>query len=92
MKLLGNRVHLKPVGQKKISAGGILYVQTYQDDQMQYDVLAVGPGRNLKGGTIVPPPVKPGDRVLAGLYFEHVTLPDGTKICDAEHLLAAWSD
>lgn len=90
MKLLGNRVHLEPLPPQALSPGGILLVQSYQDDQMRYRVLAVGPGRKLKDGSILPPEVQPGDHVLAPLYFDHVLMPDGTRVCDLTQLIAKW--
>lgn len=64
----------------------------FQDDEKQYRVLAVGPGRKLKNGTIVPLEVKPGDCILAELYTDHAKLPDGTRIIDAKDILAVWQD
>lgn len=90
MKLLGNRVLLEPLPLKVFSPGGILFTQIWQDDEKQYRVLAVGPGRKLKNGTVVPPEVKPGDYVLAELYGEHIKLPDGRRIIDAKDILAVW--
>lgn len=90
MKLLGNRIHLRPLPQATRSAGGILYAEAFRDDQKQFEVLAVGPGRKTKKGVLIPPEVKPGDRVLAELYHEHTILPDGTRIADASAILATW--
>lgn len=90
MKLLGNRVRLMPLAQKTQSDGGIAYAERYRDDQMQFTVLNVGPGRKLKNGSVLPPEVKPGDHVLAALYHEHTILKDGTRIVDAKEILAAW--
>lgn len=90
MKMLGNKVHLRPLPKAERSAGGILLPTAYNDDQMQYEVLAAGPGRKLKNGRLIPCPVCAGQRVLAPLYFDHVILDDGTRVADADQLIAAW--
>lgn len=82
MKILGNRVLLKPLAAKTVSDGGIHYAMAFRDDQSQFEVLAVGPK--------VPDEVKPGCRVLAFLYRDHTALPDGSRIVDAKELLAVW--
>lgn len=81
MKPLGNRVHLKPLPKATRSAGGIVLLEQFNDDQKQYEVLAVG--SKVKD-------IAPGDRVLAELYHEHAILPDGSRIADAANLLAVW--
>lgn len=92
MKILGNRVHVAPLPAHRFSPGGLTLVQIFQDDEKRYRVLASGPGRKLKDGTIIPTGVKRGDCVLAELYTEHVKLPDGTRIIDAKDILAVWQD
>lgn len=62
----------------------------YNDDQTQYEVLAAGPGRKTKSGMLIRCPVSAGQRVLAPLYFDHVILDDGTRVCDAGQLIAVW--
>ncbi len=91
MKLLGNRVQLQLLPSAQQSPGGIHYAQGYQDDRMRFRVLAVGPGRRLKNGSIVAPEIKAGDCVLAPLYLEHTIMPDQTRIVDAESLIAVWN-
>lgn len=88
VKLLGNRVLVAPLPQATKSAGGIHLAQRYQDDQMQFRVLAVGPGKANKKGVLVPPEVKPGDQIVAGLYHTHTILEDGRRVIDASEILA----
>ncbi len=90
MQLLGNRVLLEPLAPALRSSGGIVYVQSYRDDQKQYKVLAVGPGRVNKKGILIPPEVQPGDHVLAELYQQHMILPNGNRIADASEVIAKW--
>jgi chaperonin GroES len=64
LKLLRNTVLLQPLPPKTVSDGGVHLAMQYQDDRKQWRVLAVGPGRRLKTGLVLPPEVQPGDRVL----------------------------
>lgn len=88
MKLLGNRVLVQPLPQATQSSGGIQYSPSYRDDQTRYRVLAVGPGRRLKNGTVIPPEVSHGDLVIAPLYHDHAILKDGCRVIDAGQIIA----
>jgi chaperonin GroES len=95
MRILGNRVLLKPLEPAE-RVGSIFIPERFRhhDPRLvaQYRVLAVGPGRLLKNGTLVPVEVKPGDVVLTNLYSDHQTLPDGTKLVDAGQIEAHWRE
>ena len=54
--------------EEHLTAGGIVIPDAATEKPVQGEVLAVGNGRILKGGNVVPPDVKPGDRVLFGKY------------------------
>lgn len=54
--------------EEHLSSGGIVIPDTVTEKPGQGVVLAVGNGRILKGGKVVPPEVKPGDQVLFGKY------------------------
>lgn len=93
--LLGNTVLLAPVVQENKSDGGIFLVDRYQDDRQRWVVLAVGPGYMTKKGHLVPPEMKPGDRVLFNPQFaegiRHV-FEDGSRwtIVDASRIEMVW--
>lgn len=94
-KILGNRVVLKPLPQAGKSAGGILYSPSYRDDEKTFEVIAAGPGehrfnKKTKKWVFHPMEVKPGDKVLAEIYGDHVKLEDGTRICRADYIIAVW--
>lgn len=92
MKLLGNSVLLEPLMPEKKSKGGIWYDMKRRDDRMQYWVLAVGPGRRLRGGLILPPEVRTGDRCLCnpdGLGIKH-KFDDGRILVDAGIIQMIW--
>ena len=54
--------------EEHLSAGGIVIPDTATEKPVQGEVVAVGNGRILKGGKVVPPDVKPGDQVLFSKY------------------------
>lgn len=88
VKLTGNNVLVEPLPQARQSPGGILYSQSYRDDQTQYRVLAVGPGTRTKKGALIPPEVSAGDRVIAPLYHTHAVLPNNQRVIDAASIIA----
>ena len=91
MRLLGNRLLLRPLAQKKESAGGILLPQQYQDNEKCYEVLAVGPGKRLKDGSVRAPEIRVGDRILTNLYHGQLhTFENGDIILDASQVEMIW--
>lgn len=82
---LGNNVLLGPLEQIAVSRGGIHYPQGHKDDATRYAVVAVGPKVR---------DVRPGDVVIAPLYFTHLVLEDGTdrRVADANQLIAVMRD
>jgi len=63
--------------EKEESVGGILLPETAKQKQEQAEVMAIGPGKSDKGGTLMPMPVKVGDIVLIEKYSgQEVTLED----------------
>lgn len=94
LKLLGNRVLLKPLPKTLKSGAGIHYPERYVDDVKLYEVVAVGPGewrKNKKKKMVFHPmEVKPGDKVLAELFHDHLIMEDGTRIARADYIMAVW--
>lgn len=91
MRLFGELILVEPLPQKLQSSGGILFAERYRDDRKQFKVLAVGPGRRLKNGSVIPLEIKPGDHVLAELYTDtRYEFEDGRKIIDAKQCVAVW--
>lgn len=54
--------------EEHLSSGGIVIPDTATEKPVQGEVVAVGNGRILKGGNVVPLDVKPGDQILFGKY------------------------
>ena len=57
--------------------GMIIVPETAKEPKLEGIVLAVGPGRTLGDGTVVPVAAKVGDRVLFGKYAGHEFKIDG---------------
>ena len=65
---LQDRVIVKRLDVERKTASGIVIPDTAAEKPDQGEVLAVGPGKPLDNGTVRPPGVKAGDRVLFGKY------------------------
>jgi len=76
-KPLQDRVLLKRVEAEETTAGGIIIPDTAKEKPAEGEVLAVGPGARDDAGTLHPPEVKIGDRVLFGKWAGTDVLIDG---------------
>ncbi len=65
---LHDRVILKRLEEEEKTAGGIIIPDTAKEKPQQGKIVAVGKGRFLENGKIVPLIVKEGDRVLFSKY------------------------
>ena len=61
---LGDRALIKQKQEEERTQGGLFIPNTAQERPLQGEVLAVGGGRVLENGEVVPVSVKPGDVVL----------------------------
>ena len=61
---LHDRVIIKRTEAEQKTAGGILLPDTAKNKPQKGEILAVGPGKQLKDGTVRPLQVKAGDVVL----------------------------
>ena len=84
---LGDRVLVKPSSGEEVSKGGIVLPDTAKEKPQEGTVVAVGNGRVLDDGTVVPMEVKTGDKVIYGKY-------SGTeiKVGDEDHLILTERD
>jgi chaperonin GroES len=89
MKLrpLHDRIIVKRLEEEEKTVGGIIIPDTAKEKPQQGRVVAVGKGRTLENGKVIPPTVKEGDRILFGKY-------SGTdiKIDGDEHLIMQEED
>ncbi len=78
---LGDRVVVRPLEAEAKTKGGIVLPDTAKEKPQEGEVVAVGKGRALENGTIQPPEVKVGDKVLYGKYSgNEITTKDGEEL------------
>ena len=68
LKPLGDRVIVQRIGSVEKSRSGLYLPDTAQEKPQEGKVIAVGSGRVLKSGKVVPLAVKAGDRIIFGKY------------------------
>jgi chaperonin GroES len=80
---LYDRVLMKRLEEEERSKGGIIIPDTAKEKPLAASVIAVGKGKLLDDGKILPLEVKEGDKVLVGKYA-------GTevKIDGEDHIIA----
>ena len=79
---LHERILVRRVEEGETTRGGIIIPDTAKEKPQEGEVVAVGTGKRLENGTVIPLEVKEGDRVLFGKY-------SGTeiKVDDNEYLI-----
>ncbi len=81
IKPLGDRVVIKPLEAEAKTKGGIVIPDTAKEKPQEGKVVAVGKGKVLDSGTVQPPEVKVGDKVLYGKYSgNEITTKDGEEL------------
>jgi len=61
---LHDRIVVSRIDAEEKTAGGIIIPDTAKEKPQEGKIIAVGPGKRDKDGTLIPPNVKAGDRVL----------------------------
>ncbi len=84
---LGDRILVKRIEEEDTSKGGIIIPETAKEKPQEGKVVAVGKGKMLEDGKVVPLELKAGDKILFGKY-------SGTevKIEGEEHLIMREDD
>lgn len=87
LKPLGDKVIIKPLEAQDKTKGGIIVPDAAKERPQEGKIVAVGSGKLLEGGKVVPLDVQVGDTVLYAKY-------SGTevKIEGEEHLITSESD
>src|SRR2546425_5865053 len=75
---LHDRVLIKRVEEQETVRGGIIIPDTAKEKPQEGEVVAVGTGKRLESGQILPLEVKEGDRVLFGKYSGTEIKVEGT--------------
>lgn len=68
LKPLGGKIIVEVLEARDKTKGGIVLPDTAQEKPQEAKVLAVGSGKILPNGKVIPPEVKTGDTVLFGKY------------------------
>jgi chaperonin GroES len=84
MKLtpLQDRLVVRRVEEQETTKGGIIIPDSAKERPLEGEVIAVGNGKRLEDGSVIPLDVKAGDRVLFGKYAGTEVKVDGV-----EHLI-----
>ncbi|NLS07204.1 co-chaperone GroES [Rhizobium sp. P32RR-XVIII] len=65
---LHDRVVVRRIEAEAKTKGGIIIPDTAKEKPQEGEIVAVGAGARDESGKIVPPDVKPGDRILFGKW------------------------
>ncbi len=65
---LYDRIVVKRIEEKETIQGGIIIPDTAKEKPQEGEVFAVGQGKRMEDGKLVPLDVKKGDRILFGKY------------------------
>jgi chaperonin GroES len=65
---LYDRIVVKRIEEQETVQGGIIIPDTAKEKPQEGEVVAVGQGKRLEDGKLVPLDVKVGDRILFGKY------------------------
>lgn len=84
---LGDHVVVKRMKEEEKSKGGIIIPDTAKEKPIEGEVIAVGNGKELKGGKSRPVDVKVGDRILFGKYSGNEV-----KVAGEDHLIISEGD
>jgi chaperonin GroES len=76
---LYDRIVVRRIEEQETVRGGIIIPDTAKEKPQEAEVMAVGRGKRLEDGTIVPLDVKAGDRVLFGKYSGSEIKLDGVE-------------
>ena len=87
LKPLGDRIIAKATSAEEVTKGGIVLPDTAQEKPQEGEVIAVGPGKLLDSGKMMPMDVKVGDKIIFAKY-------GGTevKVGDEEYIILRQDD
>ena len=87
LKPIGDRVIVQRLGSAEKTKSGLYLPDSAQEKPQEGKVIAVGSGRTLKDGKVVPLAVKTGDRILFGKYSG-----SEIKVDDKEYVFLSEDD
>lgn len=77
---LQDRLVVKRTQEEEKTKGGIIIPDSAKEKPLEGTVVAVGSGKSVKGGKVVPLDVKEGDKVLFGKYSGTEVKIDGEEL------------
>ena len=77
---LGDRILVKRLEADEKTPGGLFIPDTAKEKPQQAEVVAVGTGKVMESGTVVPLGVKAGDRVLMSKYGGTEVTVEGQEV------------
>lgn len=84
---IGDHIVAQRLGSAEKTKSGIYLPDNAQEKPQEAKVIAVGSGKTLPNGKLVPPAVKPGDRILFGKYSG-----SEIKVDDKEYVFLSEDD
>ena len=79
LRPLYDRIVVRRIEQKEQVQGGIIIPDSAKEKPQEGEVVAVGKGKRLEDGSVVPLAVKAGDRILFGKYSGSDIKMDGQE-------------
>ncbi len=79
IKPLRDRVIVRRLNEEETTKGGIIIPDTAKEKPQEGEVVAVGSGKILDDGKVVPLEVKKGDKILFGKYSGTEVKVDGDE-------------
>jgi len=76
---LYDRIVVKRIEEKEQKVGGLYIPDSAKEKPQEGEVVAVGKGKRLDDGKVVPLDVQIGDRILFGKLFRHRRSQDGRR-------------
>ena len=77
---LYDRIVIKRIEEKETVKGGIIIPDTAKEKPQEGEVVAIGQGKRLEDGKLIPLDVKVGDRILFGKYSGSEIKLDGEEL------------
>ena len=87
LKPIGDRVIAQRLGSAEKTKSGLFLPDSAQEKPQEGKVIAVGSGKMLKNGKVVPLAVKAGDRIIFGKYSG-----SEIKVDDKEYVFLSEDD
>ncbi|MBM2839403.1 MAG: co-chaperonin [Deltaproteobacteria bacterium] len=84
---LQDRIIVKRIKEEEKTKGGLFIPETAKEKPSEGEIVAIGKGKILENGTLLPPDVKVGDRILFSRYGG-----SEVKIEGVEHLIMREDD